>query len=124
MPATRSGQVYPISASGMGIDTALTMSGNISGYAAGQTPEAQVFSEYDSDSSPNYLWYIAGVFVLLVILKIASEHERSGFNPGFMGVGFWNLAVVGIMATFWILIEKIILNKWHVTGLTEMVNAV
>jgi hypothetical protein len=68
-----------------------------------------------------FLW-IGVVVVLLVIIKVAMEHEKSGLDPSILGVGTANFIVVGLMATLWIWFEKLIV-KWPIPGFTQMVNA-
>ena len=70
----------------------------------------------------NYLPYILGFVVLLVVLKIAVEHEKSGMDVSFVHVGVYNWVAVGLMAALFIIIIKTILNKYYVTGLTDIFN--
>jgi hypothetical protein len=72
----------------------------------------------------NYGWYLVGVIVLLVVLKYASQHERSEMQPALAGIGVWNFIVVGIMASLFIVVFKIGLNKYPITGLTQIANAI
>jgi hypothetical protein len=72
----------------------------------------------------NYLWYILAIFLLLVALKYASQHERSGMQPAIAGIGVYNYIVIGIMSMLFIITAKVILNKYQVKGLTTLVNMV
>jgi hypothetical protein len=72
----------------------------------------------------NYLWYILGIFIMLVVFKFATEHEKANMDTHLLGIGMWNMVAVGLLASFFILIEKVAFNKFYVKGLTEMVNAI
>jgi hypothetical protein len=71
----------------------------------------------------NPLYVLGGIFVLLVILKVGSEHEKSGMEPHLLGVGVWNFVVIGIMALLFLVAGKAILNKYPIAGLTPIFNA-
>ena len=76
-----------------------------------------------STANVNYLWYLFGVLVLLAIMKYASEHEKRGFDPQFLGIGVWNFFSVGILAMLFLVTGKAIFNKYPVPGVTGLFNA-
>ena len=71
----------------------------------------------------NYVAYLIGIAVFLIVLKFASEHEKYGIDPKIGGIGAWNFVVFGIMAQLWFVGTKVIFNKWQVKGITDIVNA-
>lgn len=98
-------------------------SANVTGSSAAGYAQNSSGTQQTSTVAPatKVLTYMAAVFVLLLIIKYASEHERSGFNPAFLGVGFYNLVTVTLMAVLGLSASKVILNKYYVPGLTELV---
>lgn len=101
------------------IDSLVTVSGgagslSTNALASSGTPQL-------SGVSP-FIW-IGVVVGMLIAIKVAMEHEKSGIDPEILGVGTANFIVVGLLATLFIWFEKLILNKWPVTGLTQMVNS-
>lgn len=75
-------------------------------------------------SSVNYLWYFAAIVAFLIVLKYASEHEKSEFQPSLVGIGVWNFVTIGIMAMLFLATMKVIVNKYHIKGVTDLVNFV
>jgi hypothetical protein len=122
MPVTSDGRVVPLDVRpGIGINDLLTMPGDelshpemIGGNDAVQTSAAAT-----DKPKVNYLWYILGVAVFLVLIRI-SESKIHGSQPAVLGVGIYNMVVVGTMALLWIVVVKVILNKYHVSGLSEI----
>ena len=135
MPVSQDGSIYPLDAmGGIGQDIFMMMPADY-GVANGDSIEpAQLTTQQTAGSgqaaaSPktSYLWYIAAVVVLLVIIKFASEHEKSGMDPSFVGIGVYNFIAVTFMAILGIWIVKIIANKYGPTagpasGLTDLIN--
>ncbi len=70
------------------------------------------------------LYYVLAIFLLLVVLKYTSEHEKAGMEPKIVGVGVYNMFAITIMAMFGIIIFKIGFNKYQVDGMTDLVNMV
>lgn len=71
----------------------------------------------------NYLWYLLAIFIILVVLKIAVEHEKSGMDVAFVGVSVYNWVAIGLMAALFLVVIKTILNKYPVNGFTQIFNA-
>ena len=71
----------------------------------------------------NYLLVMLGIVVLLIVLKYASEHEKSGMQPSLVGIGLWNWIVVTIMAVLGLATAKTLVMKYPVKGLTEVIGA-
>ena len=132
MPISQGGYVYPFDATGgMGDDVQATTVSDYGVFAgdnvnpsAGNTDAATFTNASTVTPKTSTLWYVAGIVILLVILKYGSEHEKSGLEPKIVGIGVWNFATVGIMAILFILVIKTILNKYSVPGLTDIINAV
>lgn len=126
MPVSRSGQLWPIgSGSGVRPQDRLTMGSLASQYPDIPDEGLTVNALADRADAPkiNYLWYVLGIVIVLVALKYASEHERSGMDPKIAGIGVYNYVVIGTMAMLFIVTGKVILNKYPVKGLTEIFNA-
>lgn len=68
------------------------------------------------------IWYFFAVILLLIGLKFAVEHERTKMDFSFAGIGVYNFIVITIMALLGIITFKVILNKWQVPGLTDLIN--
>lgn len=122
MPATNSGHAYAfdMTSGANALQNTLASPENLIGKVSdGQNTDVEMTTKAPA---VNYLWYIFGIFILLVVFKFASESSKTSINPSFMGVGLWNFFTVGIMATLFIVVEKTILNKYRVTGLTDIVN--
>jgi hypothetical protein len=86
-------------------------------------PEAAAVGNSTTAPTPNYLWYLLAIFVILVILKIAVEHEKSGMDVAFVGVSVYNWVAIGLMAALFLVVIKTILNKYPVSGFTQIFNA-
>ena len=126
MPADNSGNAYAFDLRGIGsplkVQDRLTAPLSLSGGSSIVSADAGMISL--PDESVNPLWYLLAVFAFLVIARFATEHENSGIDPKFMSIGIYNFLAVGIMATLFIVVEKIIINKWPVKGFQQLVNAV
>jgi hypothetical protein len=122
MPITSQGKVYAFGTmAGMQPQDLLTVPGEYMDEIAGNANPAQASMVETPRVNPLYV--LGALVLLLVILKIASEHEKSGMEPHLMGIGVWNFIVVGILAVLFLVASKAILNKYPVSGLTQIVNA-
>jgi hypothetical protein len=122
MPVTQSGQVYAFGTGpGMQPQDLLSVPDGFMDEIAGTASPAQVASPTENKVNPLYV--LGGIFLLLVLAKVGSEHEKSGMQPHLMGVGVWNFVVVGILAVLFLVSSKAILNKYPVPGLTQVINA-
>lgn len=65
------------------------------------------------------LW---GFLALAVLLWVARKNS-SYLQGQVLGVNFFNVVAVGVLASIWILFSKIIFNRIPVPGLTPAVNA-
>lgn len=74
-------------------------------------------------ASNPWITFVA-IIVILCILKWAMEHEKSGMQPAFMGIGMYNFIAVTLMATLGILTEKAIVNKYPIKGVTNLINGI
>jgi len=130
MPSTQSGNVYPFNGmAGTGSDVQAALSSSFLEYGAEGTiiPEAGTPTTTDTATNTppkiSTLWYLGSIVLLIVILKFAMEHEKSGMEPSFVGIGVYNFIAVGLMALLFIVLAKVIVNKWQVPGLTHVINA-
>lgn len=125
MPVTNSGQLYAFGVQpGMDAQDFLSNPQGLLQPGSYSGERATTYAAATAEDQPNYLWYLLGIFILLVIAKIASEHEKSGMEPAFIGIGLFNFFVVGITAMLFLLLGKVIVNKWYLKGMTELFNAV
>ena len=130
MPQTQSGQIYPFDAGpGVGYQDILTMVPYSMGDVNTVLPSTgEPMSDYmdakTGDVTPkvNYLWYLLAIFLLLVLLKYASEHEKTDMQPAIAGIGVYNFVVIGIMAMLFSIVGKVIFNKYPVKGVTQLFN--
>jgi uncharacterized oligopeptide transporter (OPT) family protein len=138
MPVSQGGYVYPLDAQGgIGDDVMASMAasygvptGDDIEPTQGVTDQATFGANTASVPTPkaSYMWYIAAVVVVLLIIKFASEHEKSGIDPQFVGIGVYNFVAVTFMAVLGIWVVKIIANKYGsatgpTSGLTDLINA-
>lgn len=126
MPVAQNGTLYPFTSIGMGPSIAATTVQEYGSYDAGDiTPDAGDPTTV-SPVAPKQstLWYVGAIVVLIVALKFAMEHEKSGIQPSFVGIGAFNFAAIGLMAVLFIVVIKTIVNKYQIPGLTDVVNAV
>jgi hypothetical protein len=122
MPITTSGEVYAFGAGpGMQPQDLLTVPRDFQEEIAGGGVPARVGEVETPKINPLYM--LGAIVLLLVILKIASEHEKAGMETHLMGIGVWNFIVVGILALLFLVSSRAILNKYPVSGLTQIVNA-
>lgn len=124
---TSDGKVYSQDLSGRsGMNSLLT--GGIDFGMYDTTPNVDATSEVldtnNEPNKPNLLWILFALFLIVVAMKFAMEHEKSGMQPHFIGIGLWNFVAIGLMVTLFIIVEKTILNKFYVKGVTELVNIV
>ena len=122
MPITAQGDIYAFGV-GPGMqpqDLLSTPQEFIDEIAGGATP-ANVTQPAEPKINPLYM--LGAIVLLLVILKVGSEHEKAGMETHLMGIGVWNFIVVGILALLFLVSSRAILNKYPVQGLTQIVNA-
>jgi hypothetical protein len=109
---------------GMGGLDNLTLAGNLAdSYNDSPLTTAQAASQ--DTQQPSYLWYFLAIFIVLVALRFASEHEKIGIKdePHLAGIGVWNFVTITLMALLGLTTLKTIFNKYPVRGLTDFVNA-
>jgi hypothetical protein len=123
---SRSGQSIPASA-GPFLDNigGLTRSNTDVG-GGGNATNAGI--QAASGPPPNVLPYIGGLIILLIILKYAMEHEKSGLDPKVLGINVANWITVTLLAIFGIVSAKAIVNRSSTTtgvvgGIKSIINA-
>jgi hypothetical protein len=122
MPITTAGDVYAFGVGpGMQPQDLLSTPQGYMEEIAGGAASATIADPVESKINPLYM--MGAVVLLLVLLKIGSEHEKAGMDTHLMGIGVWNFIVVGILALLFLVSSKAILNKYPVSGLTQIVNA-
>ena len=129
MPVTKSGETYGLPLS-PGVTTAsmLTSGGysNIATQANGINPDVVQSTSNQAITAGNkpVVWFLA-ILAFLVIAEYARKHEKMKLdNPKIIGIGVLNWIFVTALATSGIFAFKVILNKWHVKGLTDLINVV
>lgn len=131
MARTAAGALYPVNLSGSrgGESVATTLSSYLRNPINDDNPVPVVGvpTALDPTTTPapkhSILWDLAAVVLLLVLLKFAIEHEKSGVDPAFVGIGVWNWVAVGLMAMTFLIIAKTLANKYSIPGLTHLINA-
>ena len=135
MAVDTAGRIFPLSPNpGMSVAAALTMPGGQGGYVPTGTPaDAGVITPVVSaDNMPsatasqhvsNYTPYILGIVALLVVMHFASEHESMGLEPAHTRISVYNFFSVGIMSMFFIFGAKVIMAKYPVPGIAQIVGA-
>jgi len=128
MPVDSAGRVYGLNASpGISTSSMLTMSNQGADYGViGQESDSGDYATTTVNNASatlppaNYWAYLLAIFGVLVMLKFASEHEKSGLDPKIAGIGVYNFVVVGIMSSVFIISTKVILTKYPVKGLSNL----
>jgi len=69
------------------------------------------------------VWFI-GLFAFLGLAKWFGEHPKTPINPEHVHVGGYNFFTVGVIAIVFIAASKLILNRYPVPGLYQVVNSV
>ncbi len=122
MPITAQGDIYAFGAGpGMQPQDLLSIPADFTDEIAGGANRAPITQMEEPKINPLYM--LGAIVLLLVILKIASEHEKAGMETHLMGIGVWNFLVVGILALLFLVAMRAIFNKYPVSGITQIVNA-
>lgn len=121
MPIDASGRVYAFGTSGFGVQDRLTRS-TMNSSAGVFTPQGAETVAGDDAPEVNTVGYLIAAFVLLVILKYATEHEHANMQVELVGISVWNWISIGLMSTLFIVSFKTILNKYPIKGITQLVN--
>ena len=126
MPVDTMGQQWGINTGSPGFSTAGQLTSSAYGplQTGGTGAPVATLTTSQNTAPVSALWYLLGIFIILVVLKYASEHEKAGMDPKLLGVGVWNLVAVTLLATLGIATEKILLNKYPIKGLTDLINVV
>lgn len=127
----QAGQVYAVSGEpGIGYAQNLVNPYFSSSFTTGVEPSAGVVdpttgtpTTHAIPSPTSYAYYFIGFIVLLAVMKYASEHEKAKMDPKILRIGVWNFFSVGILATFFIVGFKVILAKYPVAGLSQIIGA-
>jgi len=128
MAVLRNGMSYPQDLNpGVGMDDQYTFASNFADFGSSDM-SGMIANPIDTTSVPapkvSTLWYLFAVILLIVAFKFAVEHEHSGMQLSFVGIGVWNFVAVGILSFLFIVLLKVVFNKYHVDGLTELINVV
>lgn len=133
MPTAADGSYYPLQASpGMGLSSQMVSPSNLS-FNSGTDPSMAILDPITTQPnsastsvqmpSANYTMYIIGIVVLLIVMKFASEHEKSKMDPKIVGIGVWNFMSVGILATLFLVGMKVIMAKYPIPGIAQIIGA-
>lgn len=133
MALTAGGQTIPQSVGpGVGLLDMLTQGSSfMTGTGTGQlvaspapaAPSLAAAAAKVPASAAAYLGTLGAILVILLVLKFAMEHEKSGMEPHLLGIGMWNLVAVSTMAVLGIAGTKIIVNK-YASGYKPLVDIV
>ena len=94
-------------------DQLLNSAGVDSTQAGSPSNAPTAFTSTAAASSTSSIWgALLAVVVLVLVLKYAMQHEKSGMSPSFMGIGVYNFLAVGLMAELFIILSKVIVNKY------------
>lgn len=124
MPQTNSGDLYGIS-----FEPGMSRADMYTVASFSQVATQPIGTKTDSGLSQpaqktGALWYLLGFVILIFAAKFLVEHEKSGLDPKIMGFGLFNMLAATIMVIPGIAVTKIVLNKYQVKGLTDLVNIV
>lgn len=124
MPVTSQGQVFALNPAGFGAEDYLTQMAFDPATDAVPDVSNPMRADVNPDANPkaNYTVVLLGCFALLVALGYAVKHEKSDMKLGHTDIGVYNFLATGLMATLFIVTSKTLLNKYPVTGLTQIVN--
>lgn len=112
----------------LGFGGPISSSSNHGGYqpsAPTQDPTTGQYSGPLANQSflgqPFAVWL--GLLLVLFILKYYSEHPGSPLNPADIRISGYNVLGIGVAATVFIVICKVVFNKIYIPGVTELFNA-
>lgn len=127
---TRAGALVPVNLNqGGGQTVATTLSSYLRGGGSDDaaTPIVGVPTAIDPTLQPapktSILWDLAAIVLVIIALKFAVDHEKSGIEPAFVGIGVYNWVAVGLMAMVFLVVAKTLANKYPVPGLSHIINA-
>lgn len=69
-----------------------------------------------------------GMILILVLLKFLTEHPSAkilghNVNPAHIRIGGYNFLAIGVSASIFLVMFKVLVNRYKVPGLTEFGNA-
>lgn len=64
-----------------------------------------------------------GMILVLVLLKVLSESPKTAINPAKVEIGGYNFISIGVSAAVFVMLLKILFNRFPVPGLTQFANA-
>lgn len=126
MPETNAGVLYGINFNpGMSMQDQLVSTGYSQAAYQPLGSNVDTASQSAQAAAPvGAIWFLFGFIAIIFLAKFLSEREGSSINPSLMGFGLFNLVAVSLMAIPGIAVTKIIVNKYPVKGLTDLVNIV
>ena len=81
-------------------------------------------ANFATNGSPSPLVALAGMVLLLILLKYSAELKSTAIDPADLHIGAYNLLAVTITAIVGIASFKLIFNSIHLPGITPLVNFV
>ena len=67
--------------------------------------------------------YLIGMILLLFVLKFLGDSDAlEAIQPAHLDIGGYNVLTVTVVAVVGIASLKLILNRWQVRGLTDLIN--
>jgi hypothetical protein len=101
-----------------------TTHANLAGFGFDRNSIASMGGVLQQNFLGEPLWFYAGLIAILGAWKFIGEHENSNINPAHLHIGGYNLVGVTVTAIVGIVLLKMLVNRWQVPGLTQLINAV
>lgn len=65
--------------------------------------------------------WLLGMIGLLVVLKIVGELDSTAIRPGHISIGGYNVLTIAVVSIVGTTLLKLIFTRWHVGGISELV---
>jgi len=90
------------------------------------TPSAQQYNGYFANASilGTPFTVFLGLILLLAFFKFFSENDATELDPFDFRVSGYNVAAVGVSAVVFIVLFKVVANRYPIPGLTDIANFV
>lgn len=99
------------------------MAGNAAMDSGAGTLYTGPLSQYSALGQPAAVWIGGIAFLGLLSWFSMQKNTLGGANPAHIRIGGYNFLAVGTIAAIYIILFKMVFNRWRVPGFTEFANA-
>lgn len=95
------------------------------GYAAAPAPEAQApDAGPGARSMPSPMTVVLALLGVILALRLVGDSPKTSIEGSHIHVGGYNVLVILTIVWFGTVFAKLVLNRWQVPALTEVINTV